>query len=91
MNEISLDFPSEVSFSEYKSADRAYDHSVMSDRDLIDFAVWREMGEDITDDERKRAALEPSQSAIEERSKRAGLPVTKLTRLDDQLDQEEIA
>ncbi|WP_225332682.1 nickel-binding protein [Halomicrobium urmianum] len=103
----------------------------MSDRDLIDFSVWREMDEDITDEQEKQAALEasqeaiaelaeeedvdvewvrtdvledpdgdvdcaychyraPSQDAIEEHSERAGLPVTKLTRLDDQLDREAV-
>lgn len=31
----------------------------------------------------------PSEEAIEEHSERAGLPVTKLTRMDDQLDSAE--
>ncbi|MFB6297706.1 MAG: nickel-binding protein [Salinirussus sp.] len=30
----------------------------------------------------------PSEEAIKEHSERAGLPVTKLTRMDDQLDKE---
>ncbi len=103
----------------------------MSDRDLIDFGIWREMDEDITDEQQKRAALAasqeaiaeleeeegidmewvstdvledpeggadcaychyraPSEDAIEEHSERAGLPVTRLTRMDDQLDREEV-
>jgi hypothetical protein len=100
----------------------------MTDRDLTDFGIWREMDADITDDENKQQALEASQSAIaelreegtevewvstdvledleggsecaychyrapsegviKEHSERAGLPVTKLTRMDDQLDEE---
>jgi hypothetical protein len=100
----------------------------MSDQDLIDFGIWREMDADITDEAAKREALEaslgaieelqsegvevewvstdvledpdgtecaychyraPSEEAIEEHSERAGLPVTKLTRMDDQLASEE--
>ncbi|MDY6819327.1 MAG: DUF4242 domain-containing protein [Halobacteriales archaeon] len=100
----------------------------MSDQDLIDFGIWREMDADITDEDAKQEALEaslgaieelkeegvdvewvstdvledpdrdgecaychyraPSEEAIKEHSERAGLPVTKLTRLDDQLAQE---
>jgi Asp-tRNA(Asn)/Glu-tRNA(Gln) amidotransferase A subunit family amidase len=100
----------------------------MSDKDLIDFGIWREMDADITDEENKREALKasqgaiaelekegievewvstdvledpksdtecaychyraPSEEAIKEHSERAGLPVTKLTRMDDQLDKE---
>ena len=37
----------------------------MSNQDLIDFGIWREMGEEL-DEEAKRAALEASQGAIEE-------------------------
>lgn len=101
----------------------------MSNPDLIDFGIWREMETDITDEKAKQEALEsslgaieelqeegvevewvstdvledpesdtecaychyraPSEEAIEEHSKRAGLPVTKLTRMDDQLDSAE--
>lgn len=32
----------------------------------------------------------PSEEAIKEHSKRAGLPVTELTRMDDQFDQDDI-
>ncbi len=32
----------------------------------------------------------PSEEAIEEHSERAGLPVTELTRLDDQFDQSDL-
>lgn len=32
----------------------------------------------------------PSEEVIEEHSERAGLPVTELTRLDDQFDQEDL-
>lgn len=99
----------------------------MSKDDLIDFGIWRETDETLTDDDAKRAALEASQGAIEElreegvdiewvrtdvleapdgdgdcayfhyrapsedviaeHSERAGLPVTELTRMDDQLDR----
>jgi hypothetical protein len=102
----------------------------MSDNDLIDFGIWREMGEDVTNEEAKRNALEasqgaiaelreegtevewvrtdvlenpdgdgdcaychyraPSEEAIQEHSERAGLPVTELTRLDDQFDQSDL-
>ncbi|NHN47930.1 DUF4242 domain-containing protein [Halostella sp. JP-L12] len=102
----------------------------MTDRDLIDFGIWRRMDEDVTDEETKREALEasqgaiaelrekgievewvrtdvledpdsdadcaychyraPSEEAIKEHSERAGLPVTELTRMDDQLDRETI-
>jgi hypothetical protein len=100
-------------------------HTIMSD-DLIDFGIWREMDQDITDEEKKQQALEasqgaieelreegvevewvstdvletpdgecaychyraPSEKAIEEHSERAGLPVTKLSRMEDQLDSE---
>lgn len=101
----------------------------MSDQDLIDFGIWREMDANITDDQAKQEAYEASQEAIEalreegievewvstdvledpeddtecaychyrapseeavkEHSERAGLPVTKLTRMDDQLGQTE--
>jgi hypothetical protein len=101
----------------------------MSDKDLIDFGIWREMDADITDEEAKQEALEaslgaieelreegvevewvstdvledpekdtecaychyraPSEEAIKEHSERAGLPVTQLTRMDDQLAREE--
>jgi hypothetical protein len=101
----------------------------MSDQELIDFGIWREMDADITDDERKQEALEaslgaieelreegtrvewvstdvltnpddgsecaychyraPSEEVIQEHSERAGLPVTELTRMDDQLASEE--
>ena len=37
----------------------------MSNQDLIDFGIWREMGEEL-DEEAKQAALESSQGAIEE-------------------------
>jgi hypothetical protein len=96
----------------------------MSDQDLIDFGIWREMNADITDEAAKQEALEaslgaieelraegidvewvstdvledpdgeecaychyraPSEEVIKEHSERAGLPVTKLTRMDDQL------
>jgi Asp-tRNA(Asn)/Glu-tRNA(Gln) amidotransferase A subunit family amidase len=102
----------------------------MSDQDLIDFGIWREMDADITDEETKQEALAasqgaieeleqegidvewvstdiledpdgsecaychyraPSEEVIEEHSERAGLPVTKLTRMDDQLDTEDAA
>lgn len=102
----------------------------MSDQDLIDFGIWREMNEDLTDEEAKQKALEasqgaiaelseegvavewvrtdvlnnpdgdgdcaychyraPSEAAIEEHSDRAGLPVTELTRLDEQLDRDDL-
>jgi hypothetical protein len=102
----------------------------MPDRDLIDFGIWRERGEDITNEEAKRNALEasqgaiaelceegtevewvrtdvlenpdgetdcaychyraPSEAAIREHSERAGLPVTELTRLDDQFDHSDL-
>jgi len=96
----------------------------MSDQDLIDFGIWREMDADITDEAAKQEALEaslgaikelqaegidvewvstdvledpdgaecaychyraPSEEVVKEHSERAGLPVTKLTRMDDQL------
>jgi hypothetical protein len=100
----------------------------MSEQDLIDFGIWREMDADITDEEAKREALQaslgaieelreegikvewvstdvledpdsdgecaychyraPSEEAIAEHSERAGLPVTRLTRMDDQLAKE---
>jgi len=100
----------------------------MSEQDLVDFGIWREMDADITDEEAKQEALEssqgaiqeleeegvevewvstdvledpesdsecaychyraPSEEAIREHSERAGLPVTKLTKMDDQLDKE---
>lgn len=97
----------------------------MSDQELVDFGIWREM-EDVTDEEKKQDALEASQQAIQElreqgievewvstdlledsdgecaychyrapdeeaikeHSERAGLPVTRLTRMDDQLSKE---
>jgi len=40
----------------------------MSNQDLIDFGIWREMDEDLTADEAKREALEASQRAIAELS-----------------------
>ena len=100
----------------------------MSEQEMIDFGIWREMDTDITEEENKKAALEasqgaieelreegidvewvstdvletpesdsecaychyraPSEEVIEEHSERAGLPVTKLTRMDDQLGTE---
>lgn len=33
----------------------------------------------------------PSEEVIEEHSERAGLPVTELTRLDDQFDQDDLS
>jgi len=100
----------------------------MSEDELKDFGIWREMDADITDEEAKQEALEaslgaieeletegidvewvstdvledperdgecaychyraPSEEAIREHSERAGLPVTKLTELDDQLASE---
>lgn len=102
----------------------------MSDQDLIDFGIWREMDADVTDEATKQEALEasqgaiaelreegvevewvrtdvledpdgetdcaychyraPSEGAIKEHSERAGLPVTELTRLDDQFDQQDL-
>ena len=102
----------------------------MTDKDLIDFGIWREMDEELTDEKSKQAALEasqgaiaelgeedievewvrtdvledpdrdtdcaychyraPSEEAIKEHSERAGFPVTELTRLDDQFDQEDL-
>jgi Asp-tRNA(Asn)/Glu-tRNA(Gln) amidotransferase A subunit family amidase len=102
----------------------------MSNQDLIDFGIWREMDEDLTADEPKREALEasqraiaelseegvevewvrtdvledpdgdsdcaychyraPSEEVIENHSERAGLPVTELTRLDDQFDHHDL-
>jgi hypothetical protein len=67
----------------------------MSNQDLIDFGIWREMDEDLTAEEAKQEALAASQQAIadlseeviEDHSERAGLPVTELTRLDDQFDR----
>lgn len=38
----------------------------MTDQDLIDFGIWREMDGDVTDEETKREALEASQGAIAE-------------------------
>lgn len=101
----------------------------MSNQDLIDFGIWREMDEEL-DEEAKRAALEasqgaiaelrdegvevewvrtdvlersegdndcaychyraPSEDVIEEHSKRAGLPVTELTRLDSRWDRDDL-
>lgn len=102
----------------------------MADQDLIDFGIWREMDEDLTEEEAKQEALQasqgaiaeldeegtdvewvrtdvlenpngdgdraychyraPSEEVIEEHSDRAGLPVTELTRLDDQFDQDDL-
>ncbi|TSD13985.1 DUF4242 domain-containing protein [Haloglomus irregulare] len=102
----------------------------MSEEDLIDFGIWREMDADITDEETKQKALQasqgaiaelkeegtevewvstdvledpesgsecaychyraPSEEAIKQHSERAGLPVTKLTRMDDQLNTETV-
>ena len=102
----------------------------MTDKDLIDFGIWREMDEELTNEEAKQEALEasqgaiaelgeedievewvrtdvlenpnsdtdcaychyraPSEEAIKEHSKRAGLPVTELTRLNDQFDQTDL-
>lgn len=102
----------------------------MTDRDLIDFGIWREMDEELTNEEAKQEALEasqraiaelsqedvemewvrtdvledpdgdtdcaychyraPSEAVIQEHSERAGLPVTELTRLDDQFDQHDL-
>jgi hypothetical protein len=99
----------------------------MTDKNLMDFGIWREMDQDLTHEEAKQAALEasqgaieelaeedvevewvrtdvlenpdgdgdcaychyraPSEEAIKEHSERAGLPVTELTRLDDQFDR----
>ena len=101
----------------------------MSNQDLIDFGIWREMDEEL-DDEAKQAALElsqgaikelreegvevewvktdvladtdgdgdcaychyraPSEDVIEEHSERAGLPVTELTRMDAQLNRDDL-
>ena len=102
----------------------------MTDNDLIDFGIWREMDEELTNEEAKHEALEasqgaiaelgeedievewvrtdvlenpnsdtdcaychyraPSEEAIKEHSERAGLPVTELTRLNDQFDQTDL-
>ncbi len=102
----------------------------MSEQDLIDFGIWREMDGDITTEKTKREALAASQRAIEElseedvnvewvrtdvledtdddtgraychyrapseeaiveHSERADLPVTELTRLDDQFDRTDL-
>ena len=102
----------------------------MSNQDLIDFGIWREMDGDLTAEEAKQEALEasqraiaelseeglevewvrtdvledpdgdtdcaychyraPSEEVIEDHSERAGLPVTELTRLDDQFDQHDL-
>ena len=102
----------------------------MSDQELIDFGIWREMDEDLASEEAKRAALEasqraiaelgeedvevewvrtdvledpdddtdraychyraPDEAAIQEHSARAGLPVTELTRLDEQFDRDDL-
>ena len=102
----------------------------MTDNDLIDFGIWREMDEKLTNEKSKQAALEasqgaiaelgeedievewvrtdvledpdgetdcaychyraPSEEAIREHSERAGLPVTELTRMDDQFDQSDL-
>lgn len=102
----------------------------MSNHDLIDFGIWREVDEDLTAEETKREALEasqgaiaelreegvevewvrtdvledpdgdgdcaychyraPSEAVIEEHSERAGLPVTELTRMDDQFDRDDL-
>lgn len=48
----------------------------MTDHDLIDFGIWREKDDVVTDDDN---------------SEWAGLPVTKLTRVADQLNQSEVA
>lgn len=101
----------------------------MSEDDLIDFGIWREMDADITQEEQKQQALAasqraikelreegvevewvstdvledpetgsecaychyraPSEDVIEEHSERAGLPTTKVTRMDDQLAEAE--
>jgi hypothetical protein len=102
---------------------------IMSENDLIDFGIWRDMDADITDEDTKQEALQaslgaieelkqegvdvewvstdvledpesdgecaychyraPSEEAIKEHSDRAGLPVTRLTRMNDQLGREE--
>lgn len=102
----------------------------MTDRDLIDFGIWRRMDEDLTAEHTKRDALEasqgaiaelreegievewvrtdvledpegdtdcaychyraPSEEAIREHSDRADLPVTELTRMDDQFDRRDL-
>ncbi|WP_226480111.1 nickel-binding protein [Natrinema amylolyticum] len=102
----------------------------MSEQDLIDFGIWREMDEDLSTEEAKQEALAasqraiaelseedvevewvrtdvledtdgdtdcaychyraPSEEAIAEHSERAGLPVTELTRLDDQFDRNDL-
>ena len=102
----------------------------MSDHELNDFGIWREMDEDLTAEEAKKEALEasqraiaelseegvevewvrtdvledpngdtdcaychyraPSEAVIKDHSERAGLPVTELTRLDDQFDQHDL-
>lgn len=102
----------------------------MSDQELINFGIWREMDEALTNEEAKQEALEASQGAIAElseegvemewvrtdvledpdsgtdcaychyrapseevikdHSERAGLPVTELTRLDDQFDRNDL-
>lgn len=102
----------------------------MSDQELIDFGIWREMDEDLTNEQAKQEALEasqraiaelseedvemewvrtdvledpdsgtdraychyraPSEEVIEDHSERAGLPVTELTRLDDQFDRSDL-
>lgn len=38
----------------------------MSDHELIDFGIWREMDEELTDEKTKQAALDASQGAIAE-------------------------
>lgn len=102
----------------------------MTDQDLIDFGIWREMNEDLTAEEAKQEALAasqraiaelseegvevewvrtdmleypggdtdraychyraPNEEAIKDHSDRAGLPMTELTRLDEQFDQEDL-
>ena len=102
----------------------------MADNDLIDFGIWREMDQALTDEETKRAALEasqgaiadlegegidvewvrtdvledpdgdadcaychyraPSEAAIERHGELAELPVTELTRLDEQFDRTDL-
>jgi hypothetical protein len=54
-----------MSFSKLLSAIPPHFEPVMSNQDLIDFGIWREMDEEL-DEEDKQAALEASQGAIAE-------------------------
>lgn len=55
-----------MSFSESISVIPSCNQPVLSNQDLIDIGIWREMDEELTDEKAKKAALEASQRAIKE-------------------------